>query len=123
MVNPSERRRYKRFQLLDEGVVLIGAKNLLSSHVIDVSHGGIAFEYVTTGVIWPRKTITLDFIDVPLFLEAVPVKIVSDVIVQPANTENGPEIRRCGVKFILLTEAQKKGISEYLKRIDKKSLR
>ncbi|MEJ2688950.1 MAG: hypothetical protein P8130_03180 [Deltaproteobacteria bacterium] len=61
----------------------------------------------------------MDFIDHPLFLEKVPVRVVFDLLHddQEEVEEAGLPIRRCGVQFLKLTKTQRIQLENHLKSL------
>lgn len=110
-----ERRKVERKRLLNRGIVLPSRGKVLSLNAFDLSIGGLSFTYAGWED-WKEPFIQVDFIDYPVFLEKVPVKVVSDVLHddQDEVEEAGLPIRRCGVQFLKLTKAQQRQLEKHL---------
>ena len=82
--------------------------------MIDISNGGLSF-YYTGHKDWVGDSVSMDFIDRPLFLIGIPVKIVSDKPYEkPSKGFNSLWLRRCGVQFTELTDKQQNDIKRYI---------
>ena len=106
-MNREERRQDERRSLAGETVVMTYPHLVVSDTLVDLSRGGLAFLYSSPNPL-PVKNLHLNIIREDIFIENVPVAIITD---QPANHE--PFTRRCGVRFGLLDDQSKKMI-DYL---------
>ncbi len=110
-----ERRQAERRRLLNRGIVLPAHGKVLSLNTFDLSTGGLSFTYAGWEE-WQEPLIQMDFIDYPVFLEKVPVRVIFDVLHddQAEVEEAGLPIRRCGVQFLKLTKAQRSQLEKCL---------
>jgi hypothetical protein len=114
----TERRKVNRQRLLGRGIVLSSHGKVLSLDSFDISPDGLSFTYAGWEE-WREPLLQMDFIDHPLFLEKVPVRVISDVMHddQTEVEEAGLPIRRCGVQFLKLTRAQRGQLERHLKSL------
>ena len=114
----TERRKANRHRLLGRGIVLPSHGKTISLNAFDISAGGLSFTYVGWEE-WKEPLLRMDFIDHPLFLEKVPVRVVFDLLHddQAEVEEAGLPIRRCGVQFLKLTKAQRVQLESHLKSL------
>jgi len=110
-----ERRDHRRYRLMDRGLVMVKPSLVFSLNVYDISKGGLAFTYAGWQD-WTGETMHLDYMDKDLFLERLPVRIVSDID-NPDRKEDSSHLRRCGVQFINLKDSQQKMLGEYIHTI------
>ena len=102
-----ERRKYPRYRVQSNVLVVVSTDYTIMGPVIDVSEGGLAFSYIDQDI-QDLKMFTLCLVipDTGIILDSVPVSIVSDL-----ELNNGEEnelsilTRRCGVQFHNLSEA------------------
>ena len=114
-----ERRSHARIPVHGRGLSLLQPHNVVSFDVFDISIGGISFTYPGWEN-WQEKGLKLTYIDFGnLVLDDIPVRVISDVRhdVQTDIDPESPPLRRCGLKFKLLTTIQKDRLSEYLNKI------
>lgn len=111
----TERRKAVRQRLHGRGIVLPSNGRVLSLNTFDISTGGLSFTYAGWEE-WKEPFMRIDFIDQPVFLEKVPVKVISDVLHddQAEVDEAGLPIRRCGVQFLKLSKAQQGRLEKHL---------
>lgn len=114
----SGRRRHERFTL--EGDVFIGTTPLFHTvgKLMDISRGGIGFEYTANrNNSHPRAiTLVVDILCRKLFrLSRVLCRIAYDIPVNQAGFD-GIETRRCGLEFGRLTDQQIALLGLLLKR-------
>jgi hypothetical protein len=105
---PSGRRRHERHAI--GGDVFIGSTPLFHTvgKLMDISSGGIGFEYATSRDNDRPKALTLvvDILCRKHFrLSRVPCRVAYDMRVDQTNFD-GNEMRRCGLEFGKLSDQQ-----------------
>jgi hypothetical protein len=105
---PSGRRRHERYTMV--GDVFIGSTPLFHTvgKLMDISRGGIGFEYTAGRNNGRPRAITLvvDILCRKHFrLSRVPCRIAYDIQVNQASFD-GIQLRRCGLEFGRLSEQQ-----------------
>lgn len=122
--NTQERRMRRRFSVEDSGAVMVSPNSIISYCLLDISESGLAFSYNgTKAEKWIGKNCFLDFFGEDFSLENIPVKIISDNQLNPADLpprvkeELAPSLRRCGIQFLGLTDTQKESFSNYIKML------
>ena len=118
-LDTTERRKAERKRLLGRGIVLPSHGKVLSLNTFDISIGGLSFTYAGWEE-WEEPLFQVDFIDHPVFLKKVPVKVISDVLHddQAEVEEAGLPVRRCGVQFLSLTKAQRGQLERHLESLE-----
>lgn len=107
----SDRRKYRRYMLAGETVVVTMPNLVISDAMIDISEGGLAFSYHG----WTGLTGTLVDVDVlrnDICLESLPCRVVSDIPLQKQNRA----ARRCGLEFTGLTVEHRALLAELFAR-------
>jgi hypothetical protein len=106
----NDRRKQKRFSIKNRlSCVLVSPIIILSYGILDISDSGLSFSYAGWEK-WPSKGIKLDIIDDNFFLKEIPFEVVSDIPLDGGATN----LRRCGVKFLNLSDDQKLLLREYV---------
>jgi hypothetical protein len=122
-VDSNERRSSPRFPTNDGSTVMISSANVISYRVLNISKLGLAFCYngtVDTIIVEDNATITF-FADHIGFTE-LPVELVSDNELpennlqshQPEISSKRPYLRKCGVRFLAMSQEQEKAVDDYL---------
>lgn len=102
-----ERRRFRRLKAQEGTFVLLRGQVSKLGRIIDISHGGLAFRYVSVGERL-KGSFELDLVSPKddLRLKGFPVKVVSN-FERPSKTPSGRiRLRRVGVQFRELTHDQ-----------------
>lgn len=113
-----ERRKHVRFKVRD-GVFTVPKPRVQSSrlgNVIDVSMGGLAFQYFLI-----KNMSVNDFTELDvyisgdgLFLENLPINLVSDIEMKHGETQFMTISKRFGVQFKGLDQAQKEKLHHFI---------
>lgn len=112
---PLERRRHTRFKAKDDAVVLISTpREKLYGFLLDISAGGISFEYIpvsTAQIETKEMNVILDGSN--LRFDRLPSIRVSDFEID--DTSYTPvKLRRRGVQFVGLTNEQLSNLEWYI---------
>ncbi len=103
-----ERRRHKRVQVANEAFFVVSPHCAGLGEVVDISKGGIAFCYVAdtewSGELFERGVL---FGDNDFFLEDVPLKTISDSVVENGAIAGARKVRQRAVQFGELSERQR----------------
>lgn len=125
----NERRKHSRYPVEDSGAVMVYPVNVISYCLLNISERGLAFTYNSNlPVEWINKRCFLDFFGENFVLENLSIKIISDTELNPSElpselkVEQIPNLRRCGVKFMKLTDTQEKPLFDYIKKIKQDDL-
>jgi hypothetical protein len=119
-----DKRSFPRYQTRDSSALMLMPGNVVSYSLLDVSKSGLSFCYYGESI----KSEALDKAIVTFFSDNVgssdiSVQIISDTelnndnLRQPlSEKENSkiPCLRRCGVKFIFVSEDQEDAINKYI---------
>lgn len=124
-------RRYDRYQLSGGARVMVPVPRLSGllkpkwielGPVIDVSYGGLAFQYVEKDDFGTdMQEITVRVPPNQPVLEKIPVQTVSDSVVSEIPAMG--KIRRCGVKFGELNRKQKISLVKFLQNYTRRTAR
>lgn len=117
MVNPrlqSENRNHVRFRAREGVFVVLKPSHSHVGRLIDISMGGLAFDYVVDGVL-PKPPAEVEiFVKGGAFrMNGIPCEAIW------ANTTNEGHVtlirkRKCGVRFGKLTDDQKAKLKEFI---------
>lgn len=107
----SDRRRFPRFSLKGETVVVTTPNLVVSDAMIDISEGGLAFSYHGWKALGSR-IVHIDIMRNDICLESLPCRVVSDI---PVETKDR-SARRCGLEFTGLTSDHRALLNELLTR-------
>jgi c-di-GMP-binding flagellar brake protein YcgR len=110
-----DRRRHERFQLKEHGAsVLFKSYPAISGRIIDISNGGLAFDYLA------EKRETTDSLVLRLVSTSfdpssasVSAKTIWDVRIGQKSPVGSAATRRCGVAFEDLTDDQKSDLNRF----------
>jgi hypothetical protein len=112
MKNLKENRKFKRYKVQNRSTVLTYPIPILSYSVLDVSDTGLSFTYKGWEK-WPQEGIKIDILDREYFLENIPAQIINDVQLN----EESKSLRRCSVKFGLLSKEEKDNLRRYIESV------
>ena len=112
-----ERRRYNRFAARNDAIVVIPSKSeSLYGFLVDISTGGISFEYIPIdNTVVDAKELDIVLDDAGKSFSRLPFKSISDFeISDPYYT---PVImRRRGVQFVDLAEEQRTYLEDFIRK-------
>ena len=112
-----ERRKFPRYVVEEETALFTEPKIVLSDSLVDVSQGGLAFNYEDKKPFNIGVLVRMDIIRDDVTILNIPVKIISDIEIQnPAELS-----RRCGVEFGQLSREQQEKIAFLLKKFASKN--
>lgn len=110
-----ERRRTRRLKVKNDTFVIHDGTQDMLGQVVDIGEGGLAFHYIGEPVrppgIWklnirPKNS--------AMALENFNARTISDIEINYANPISQIPLRRCGVKFGLLSPVQIKQLSQFI---------
>ncbi len=110
-----ERRKHKRFTVMEGANMAFAPYFSKQGQVLDISEGGLAFRYISGKKILWRELIAILINRMELFLKDVPFKTVYDLKVKHVNFFGVKSIRRCGGEFGALTSAQTAKLEYFIK--------
>lgn len=108
----SDRRRFPRFRLKGETVVVTTPNLVVSDAMIDISEGGLAFSYHGWKPLSSRRLVHIDIMRNDICLDSLPCRVVSDIPVEMQDRN----ARRCGLEFTGLTADHRALLNELLTR-------
>ena len=102
-----ERRQYTRFKAKEDAVVIISTQSAkLYGFMVDISKGGISFEYIPSNdEMIDTKELNIVLDGTGLRFDRLPSKSVSDFELQEEDY-TPVKMRRQGVQFVGLTKEQ-----------------
>lgn len=116
-----DRREYPRIKAKNDIPFLIITQNSRSGpiikrgEIIDISMGGLAFYYTQLGKSFSTGShLGTLFGHDDLWLHDIPIKTVSDCLVNGSHAAIQARLRRRSVKFHRLTSRQKKDLQQYI---------
>jgi hypothetical protein len=108
-----ERRRYERYTVLDEEMLVLGRYSNNAANVRDIGGEGVQLEYVSANFAngqWDRIDLLIAGSDW-LKLSNVPCEVVYDIKSLAANSSfTGTDLRICGLRFLDLTADQRQSL-------------
>jgi hypothetical protein len=113
---PAEQRQHKRIQIEGRAdAVLFGPSSTKGVQIVDISKGGLAFRYVNSqksseGLF--ELDILWDHVDFSLI--KLKVETISDYHIPNGFLLGVIPVRRCGAKFVELTEDQKSRLEHFV---------
>ncbi len=124
-----ERRRDQRFAVKERAIAVlqVGSRFTKLGRIVDVSRGGLAFDYVPMDVVAPETMVHEDEVG-PVVLSILSeegVMAMRDVFIQTVSDRPlisqmpafaSVATRRCGVRFRDLSMAQRSQLDEFLIR-------
>jgi c-di-GMP-binding flagellar brake protein YcgR len=111
---PVEQRQGKRHRVRGDAVVIFGTPEVGTGRLIDISMGGLTFDWVTSQVL-PVQATKLDICQTGCSFSLCDLPCVS--IWELSIYEKHPTSlhrKRCGVEFGELTESQKAHLGDFI---------
>ena len=111
----AERRQYKRFQAKSGAFALSKASVNTLGQIVDISQGGLAFEYMARGET-TNGTAEIDilFAERFFYLQSLPCKVISDSEITLQNPFSSIRMRRLSVEFTKLTPKQRSELKHFI---------
>jgi hypothetical protein len=116
-----DRRKYKRFRVIDDTFVLLGSSNHQKCLIINISLGGLSFRYYagTTEIkeFSPTDTGKLDIIRATenLRIRQIPFETVYDIEFENEISMHSFRTRKRGVRFTRLTRQHRSQLEQFIK--------
>ncbi len=116
-----ERRKHKRFRVIDETFVILGSSSDPKCLIINISLGGLSFRYYvgTTEIkeFSPTDTGKLDIIRATdnLSIRQIPFETVYDIEIENEIPIHSFRTRKRGVRFIRLTRQHRSQLGNFIK--------
>ena len=108
-----ERREYQRFRVQEGTFAVFGPDSNKIGQIIDISMGGLAFHYMSGEEPNGSKELNIFLAESSFYLRKIPFRTVWD-----QDTRQVPfssiDIRRCGVEFGSLSEAQSSQLESFI---------
>ena len=112
-----EKRKHKRFKVKERVFVEVSVKPIKVGEMIDISAGGLSFQYLANGDIDPKiLQIKIEYLPNGFSSELMTVRTVWDDIVIPKYWTETIKTRRRGVCFERLNESQKYQIDHLIEK-------
>lgn len=116
-----DRRKHKRLQAQDGAFVLLSPDSAILGHIVEISMGGLAFLYITSGTP-PNGSSELEILlaeqlvaDHSFHFDKVPFKSISDFAIPNELSLGSITIRRRGVQFGELTHNQTSALEYFIR--------
>ena len=118
-----ERRKSRRFQIMDSGFAVISPDPVKLVPITDISLGGLGF-YTDLNEDWLNKSSKLEIMvaDCSFHLEKVPFKVISNTSVFPTKSTSLMDGRRYGLKFGNLRPIQQSQLKYFVRNYTKGGL-
>jgi len=116
-----ERRKHKRFRVIDDTFVILGSSSDPKCLIINISLGGLSFRYYagTTEIkeFSPTDTGKLDIIRATdnLNIRQIPFETVYDIEIDNENPWYSFRTRRRGVRFVRLSRQHRTQLEQFIK--------
>lgn len=112
-----EKRKHRRFEAKDGSFVVVWPDFSKQGQIIDISKGGLAFQYIADEEETKGEGAELDILlqDISFYLERVPFKTAYDIEIQNQSTYVPLKMRRMGVEFGELTPNQTALLDYFIK--------
>lgn len=107
-----EQRRDMRYLAKDRALIMVPSSAAPPCHIVDISGGGLAFRYLGAEE-WGDDFSEVDiFFEDALYLEKVPVKVVSDCMIKTGFVP----VRRRGLQFLELSPSHQSKLKYYINK-------
>jgi hypothetical protein len=118
------KRIHKRFIVEDDAFAALGRDDLKVGRIKNISLGGLAFEYLNSEPSLPIQfsMIRIFLADDSFHLPDIECKIIRDDATQltPNHSISAFKKNRCAVRFLSLSDSQKKSLNYFIKYKTKK---
>ena len=95
-----EQRKHKRYKVTKRAFAVLGPEAVKLCHLIDISKGGLSFRYFVDTSDTEEQLQELDILGgEDFYLEKVPVRVVSYMILKDDSPFSSIAMRRRGVQF------------------------
>ena len=110
-----EKRQFERYSVQEGAIALIGNPMTMMGSIIDVSRGGLSFQYLTNHNT-PNSFTELGILisGKAFYLDKIKYETVSDTEMLDGGVGDLFPLRRCGVKFEQLTGEQKDKLDQFI---------
>ncbi len=116
ILTDKERRAYKRYNALDGSFAAISPNSFKLGQIIDISKGGLAFQYIQTNrnskYNTEEKYIFLS--SKGYYVHGIPFKTVADIPIPTDNPFSSITMRRCSIQFGEMEFEQKVELENYI---------
>ena len=113
----TERRKHTRIKPAAGAFAAVVSDFEKIGNIVDISRGGLAFNYVSTRESWiGAKAIDIFHKDIGLFLKGFPVKPVLDVEMVEDIAFSSVPVRRMNVEFMDLNQEQAQQLDRLLRK-------
>jgi hypothetical protein len=103
-----EKRKHKRFRSKDLAYAAFGSKAMKIGQIIDISLGGLAFQYIADGdQINGARELEIYLATNGFHIKDIPFNTISDIALPKEFSLSTIIMRRRGVQFGMLTKFQK----------------
>jgi len=110
-----EQRKHKRYKVTKRAFAVLGPDAVKLCHLIDISKGGLSFRYFVDASDMEETANELDILGgEDFYLERVPIRVVSDMLLENDSPFSSIAMRRRGVQFGNLTPRQKEQVEYFI---------
>jgi hypothetical protein len=114
-----ERRQNARYSVVDDAYAALGRNYAKVGKIIDISLGGLSFEYIHSDITYQNEeTIDIFIENTPFGLYNIACTLVYDKIVKTPSVKDEfmdrTATRRCGIKFHRLGKDEAKQLRKFI---------
>ncbi|RJP75183.1 MAG: PilZ domain-containing protein [Desulfobacteraceae bacterium] len=113
-----DRRKHKRFKVPADAFAIVKNPCFKLGQIADMSLGGISFYYISGKGFSKNIAVDILLADDDLYIDNLPVSIVSDVNVHLNESLDKTSFKRCGLQFEKLTSHQLSKLSCFIPKQD-----
>ena len=110
-----EQRKHRRYKVTKRAFAVLGPDEVKLCHLIDISKGGLSFRYFVDTNNMDDPIYELDILGgEDFYLEKVPVRVISDKVLEDDSPFSSIAMRRRGVQFGTLTSRQMEQVEYFI---------
>ncbi|MBF0234469.1 MAG: PilZ domain-containing protein [Desulfamplus sp.] len=110
-----ERRRHERYKACDGSFAAVSANSFKLGQIINISRGGLAFQYIDTHIDSLEKEENRIFLSSKeYYVRGIPFKPVSDLAIPNENPYSNLTMRQCAIQFESMTMEQMIKLDNYI---------
>ena len=110
-----EKRRQVRYEAMDGAIVALNPKAEILGQMIDIGLGGLSFRYIESVTDPAPSTELVILLNKPrFFMDRIPYRMVTDHELPNEFIFSAVPVRRMGVEFGDLTEAQRAQLEDFI---------
>ncbi len=114
----SDRRKHKRYTLRESTYAVLKPNQTRMGQLVDINEKGLTLHYFDIGAcsrnIYESSELSLFLNEGILFLEDIPIKVVSEEIKPDRFSDDATAMKRLFVRFGVLTQEQEMRLDDFL---------